>query len=287
VSVDVAVTGFIVVLLVWLVLWRVLEDRRARAARVLIQQIESTMHPLCCIVSEGARFQTVEINGKRSRWQPFMIAVMPSHIAVYRLPPDEEPCLIVTPDQLRWFGRPKKYGYGWNRIWLHAEIDGQWLLIKLRLGREPMRLLVRALKEIATPEQVTAYRRRRPYIHYGPITAQPATQDMLGAWSLDGPVSLYLMPLSLVVLDGTTVRQTVALAAIQGVSAIRRADRPGTAGLVRFEADGKPLAYALDSYETFATLLGEAARRTLENPVEWLGRKKKKSDEPDDDEEFS
>jgi hypothetical protein len=285
--VDVVVIGFIVVLLVWLVWSSIQETRYRRAGGALVQQIESTMHPLSCILSEGARFRTVEINGRRSHWQPFMIAVMPSQVAIYRLPPDEGPCLSVTPDQLRWFGRPKKYSYGWNQIWLHAEIDGRWLMIKIRLGREPMRLLVRALKEIATPEQVTAYRRRRPYIHYGPITAQPATQDMLGTWSLDGPVSLYLMPLFLVVLDGAAVRQTVALAAIQEVSAIHRVDRFGTAGLVRFEADGEPLAFALNSYETFARLLGEAARRTLENPVEWLGRKKKKSDETDDDEEFS
>jgi hypothetical protein len=75
----------------------------------------------------------------------------------------------------------------------------------------------------------------------------------------------------------------VAGATWWGVREYRRARFE--AGLVQFQADGKPLAFALKPYEAFAAALGEAARRTLEDPVEWLGRKKKKTEDGDDDED--
>jgi len=50
---------------------------------------------------------------------------------------------------------------------------------------------------------------------------------------------------------------------------------------VRFQFGDEALAFAVDDHQRFASLLGEAARRTLEDPVEWQ-RKKKKPDEDDD-----
>jgi hypothetical protein len=265
------------------------EVRRARWRAALIAHINASLSPICCLYADG--FRTEQINGRRTRWQPFIIAVTPSQVAIYDgVPGTLEPCFALTPDQLRWFGRPQKYHAGRNDIWLHVEIERQWIVVKLRMVRYAMQDVVRALKVVATPEQVIAYRRRRPYIHYGPVTAQPADQDMLGAWVLHDPVSLYLTPSHLVVLEDTTVRRAIPLETIQAVSAVRRADQRRAAGLVRFQADGQPLAFALQPYEAFAQALGEAARRTLEDPVEWLARKKKKpslADDLDDDEDFS
>lgn len=265
------------------------EYRRARWRVALVTHVNSTLSPLCCLYADG--FRTEEINGQRAHWRPFLIAVTPSQIAIYNYAPGAlEPYFTLAPDQLRWFGRPKKYHTGRNEIWLHAQIDQRWVVVKLRMYRHDMQAVVRALKAIATPEQVIAYRRRRPYIHYGPVMAQPAEQDMLGAWTLGDPVSLYLMPSYLVVLDGPAVGQAIPLETIQGVSAVRRADQRRAAGLVRFQADGQALAFALKRYEAVASALGEAARHTLEDPVEWLARKKKKpslADDLDDDEDFS
>jgi hypothetical protein len=265
------------------------EYRRTRWRMALIAQINDTLSPICCLYADG--FRTDEINGRRARWQPFIIAVTLAQVAIYDFSPGTlEPCFVLAPDQLRWFGRPQKYHGGRNEIWLHMQVDQRWVVVKLRMYRHDMQAVVRALKVIATPDQVTAYRRRRPYIHYGPVAAQVADQDMLGAWALRDPVSLYLMPSHLVVLDGVTVRQAIPLDTIQAVSAVQRADQRRAAGLVRFQADGRPLAFALQPYEAFAGALGEAARRTLEDPVEWLERKKKKpalADDLDDDEDFS
>jgi hypothetical protein len=287
--VSITVVGGMTALVAGTVWAGVREVRRARWRKALIAHLNASLSPICCLYGEG--FRTDEINGQRTRWQPFIIALTPSQVAIYDgTPGTQEPCFTLAPDQLRWFGRPQKYHGGRNDIWLHVEIDQQWVVVKLRLYRYAMQDVVRALKAIATPEQVTAYRRRRPYIHYGPVTAQPIDQDMLGAWVLHEPVSLYLMPSHLVVLDGVTVRQAIPLETIQAVSAVRRADRWRAAGLVRFQADGQPLAFALQPYEAFANALGEAARRTLEDPVEWLARKKKKptlADDLDDDEDFS
>ncbi|WP_119069380.1 hypothetical protein [Aggregatilinea lenta] len=270
----------------WGAIAAVREGRRHGAAQTLIDRLQEA-DPACTCFYVGAGRASVEtINGARSRREPFVIALSPSRVGLYPLNPDLPPRVEFAPAELRWFGRPKKYSPNTNEIWLHVEHAGGWQRLVLRLPRAQMQALVRALKGVATPEQVTAYRRRRPYIHAGPLFAAPAAQDMLGAWVLGAPGSLYLTPSHLVVLDGTAVRRTIALERVQKIAAVRRLDQPGTAGLVRFEADGEQLAFALEDHDTFAEALAEAARRTLEDPVQWQ-RKKKKPDALDalDDED--
>jgi len=277
-------SGVILVSLLGLSAWSVgaglRAHRRSRAAQRLMAQICAEREPLFCAASGGSWCQIETINGSRSARRPFVVEVSAGRVGVYPLG-GASPAWVARPDDLRWFGRPQKYHYGTNEIWLHAEIAGEWHLIKLRLSATHMRGLVRALKAIATEEQVTAYRRRRPYIHYGPAAARPATQDMLGAWTLGAPLHLYLMPLSLVLLKGSRVQRVMPLAQVQAISAIDRLDAPGEPGLVRFQVGDKALAFSVADHQRFASLLGEAARRTLEDPVLWQ-RKKKKPDEADE-----
>jgi len=256
-------------------------SRRRRTAQALVKQFNADSSTLLCFHSEWGRFRVATINGARTRWQPFVIAISPRRIAIRDLAPESRGAIEFAPADLRWFGRPKKYTSGTNTIWLHVALDGRWQRVELRLTRLPMQALVRALKQVATPEQVIAYRRQRPYVHFGPVPARPASQDVYGAWTLGEPASLYLTPAHLVVLAGETIQQAIPLETIQNVSAARRIDQPDEAGLVRFSADGTAAAYALDDHEAFAGALSEAARRTLEDPVAWQ-RKKKKSDEDDD-----
>jgi len=278
-------SGIVIVSLLGLSAWGVRAgvraDRRNRAARRLIEQVRSERQPLYCVASCATWFQVETISGARSPRRPFVVEVSEDRLALYSVDGDSQPALVLRPEQLRWFGRPRKYHPGTNEMWLHAEIDGEWRLIRLRLIPTHMRALVRALKAIATEEQVSAYRRRRPYIHFGPAMARPATQDMLGAWTLGDPLSLYLTPVHLVLLRGSEVARVLPLAEIQNIAAIDRLDAPGEAGLVRFQFGDEALAFAVDDHQRFASLLGEAARRTLEDPVEWQ-RKKKKPDEDDD-----
>ena len=255
--------------------------RRRKAIQALIAQITETDHPLFCVYSNDQKFQVQAINGQASSWLPFVIAVTPDQINLYPAPSGDR--TVIPAAQLRWFGRPKKYSSGPNELWLHAEHEGDWRLVRLRLYRDTMQALIRALKEITTPEQVIAYRRQRPYVHFGPVQARPAAQDIHGVWTLADPVDLYLMPLFLVLMQGASVQRTIPLETVQQVSAIRRIDQPRADGLVRFEAGRETFAFALKPHETFATALAEAAKRTLEDPVQWQ-RKKKKPD--DDDEDF-
>jgi hypothetical protein len=254
--------------------------RRRKAIQALVAQITETDQPLFVVYSYELKFRVQAINGPSSSWRPFVIAVTPDQINLYPAPSGER--TVIPAARLRWFGRPKKYTSGPNELWLHAEDDGGWRLVRLRLYRDTMQALIRALKEIATPEQVIAYRRQRPYVHFGPVQARPATQDIHGVWALAGPVDLYLMPLFLVLMQGASVQRTIPLETVQQVSAIRRIDQPRADGLVRFEAGGETLAFALKPHEAFATALAEAAKRTLEDPVQWQRKKKK----PDDDEDF-
>ncbi len=267
-----------VVILVWVA---ARETRLQRNGNSLVRLLERD-HPLYCTYSSGLKSRIVTINGINTRWTPFVISVMRDEIALYRVAPGElEHSLSIETPHLRWFGRPEKYTSGVNEIWLHAEVNGEWALVQLRLYRSQMQTLVRALKEIATPEQVTAYRRHRPYIHSGPVSARAAMQTILGAWKLEQPVDLYLMPAFLVMLEGTRVQRLFPLHTIQQIAAVERLDRPRAAGLVRFEYEGENFAFALEHYAEFAEALAEAAKRTLEDPLQWQ-RKKKKSDDFDD-----
>jgi hypothetical protein len=272
------------------------ETRRVRRTRDLVRQIEPD-HPLFCPTSYGNDFQVTEINGRKSGKQPFVMGIGPTEMIFRSVAyPDDAP-LIIPVEDLRWFGRPKPYtisgkSYTWkHEVWFHAERDGRWLMIQLTHYVGHVRDMIRAIKQVVPAEMVTAYRRQRPYIHYGPTTAQPATQDMHGTWTLGDAASLYLMPLYLVVLDGASVKRKIPLEIIQKVAAIRRLDQPQAEGLVRFEAGGEPLAYALPEHEKFAKALAAAARRTLEDPVDWQRKKKKKDllpgpgDEDDEPEE--
>ncbi|MBZ0277627.1 MAG: hypothetical protein K8I60_15885 [Anaerolineae bacterium] len=211
----------------------------------------------------------------RWRWRQGVIVITQAAITFYprRLKMDQR--IDFAPGRLRWFGRPVKYTPGINEIWLHFEQEDGWQLLKIRLYKDDMRALVRALKAVVTPELVTAYRRQRPYVHAGPVIAQPATQDLQGAWHLDEEVTLYLMPLYLVILHGTAVLRLIPLEAMAEIGALRRLDQPGAAGLVRFRAEEETLAFALRHYDSFAASLAQAARLTLEDPLE---RKQKKAD---------
>ncbi len=288
---TIVILGAFGALTAWGIGAAVREGRRYRRGSGLARQIAQTGDVLWSGYSGGLRAQVVTVNGPRTRKQPVVIAVSRERIALYPLTPGAAPLIALTPDQLRWFGRPHKYTSGKNELLIHAALDGGWHVIRLALTRLPMQALIRALKEVATPNQVTAYRRRRPYVHHGPITAQPATQDVLGAWTLSGPVTLYLMPLFLVVLDGPAVLRVIPLDRVQNVSAIRRIDQPQAAGLVRFEIGAgeavakEAVAFALDHHEALAAALAEAAKRTLEDPVTWQRKKKKAGADDDDDED--
>lgn len=261
--------------------------RRDQRGRTLVKHLQSEHNPLFCTYPYGAGYQITQINVTRERWKPYVIEVTRDALTIYDVTPEINRRFVLAPADLRWFGRPRKYTSGTNEIWLHAAIDGTWWLLRLRLPRAQMQGLVRALKEIATEEQITAYRRRRPYIHAGPVRAQPAEQDMLGMWTLHSAVTLYLTPLFLVVMRGATVQRTIELGQIQNVTAIKRLDRPNAAGLVRFDLADEQIAFALSQYRTFAGQLAEAARRTLEDPVKFQRKKKKPDDDVwDDDDEF-
>jgi hypothetical protein len=184
------------------------------------------------------------------------------------------------PATLRWFGRIEKYKPGRNEMWLHFESGEQWYLLKVRANHYYMQQLVRALKQIATPEVVKAYRRHRPYIHYGPAPAWPSEQDNHGAWSETGDrLDVYLTPIALVLLDDTRIQRVLPLEQIQDIEVMRRLDDPMAGGVVRFQYAGtETLAYTLPDYIPFGAALAEAAKRSLEDPPMFYEKKKYEDD---------
>lgn len=225
-----------------------------------------------------ARYRLLTVNGSRRRGLIY-ITLTTRRITAY----DQRSSAAIldcAPEQVRWFGRPQPYHSGLNEIWLHAQAGDEWLLLRVWLYPLKMRDLVRALKGVCALELVTAYRRRRPYVHHGPLPARPAAQDIHGAWTLAEPISLYLMPRFLVILEGRRVLRTLPLEAVQQIGALRRLDQPGAQGLLRFRSEEETFAFALDDHARFAAALAEAAKRSLEAPVE---RKQKDKDAHDDD----
>lgn len=254
-------------------------ERVTKNVEAVKSHLNGTLHPLVSLYSNRLRLEVLTMGGEKRKWRSYVVAVTPEQIAFYPAQrPGADPYFVLPTAALRWFGRPEKYRpVSKNELRLHAEMDGRWVMVRLWLHREPMQKLVRVIKEIATEQQIIAYRRRRPYIHAGPILVHPAKQDLHGAWTLDDMRHLYLTPGFLVLLHGETVDKVFPLAQVQRIAAVQRLDQPGATGLVRFEVVGEPYAFAMSHHEQFAAQMAEAAKRTLEDPVQWQ-RKKKKAD---------
>ncbi|MDQ7025207.1 MAG: hypothetical protein Q9P44_06570 [Anaerolineae bacterium] len=107
-------------------------------------------------------------------------------------------------------------------------------------------------------------------------------QNLHGAWELEPPVNLYIMPLQLVIFHGEEVYKSFDLTTVQNIAALKRMEGGKPDGLVRFTADEGELAFAMDDYESWASDLAEAAKRRLEDPIE---RKRKGKEDEDDDED--
>ena len=259
--------------------WGAISVRRANAIAAALKQRTAEQTPLLVVNTPSMRWQTVQPGQRDSSPKRDILFITPACFTILKRTPELPEIVSFTPDQLRWFGRPQKYSYGYNDIWLHIEQADGWHILKLRLYRDMMLQLVRALKSFASPKLVEAYRRRRPYVHVGPVTAQPATQDIHGAWALDAPVNLFLMPRFLVILQRQTVLRKIPLEAVQQIGALRRLDAPGAQGLVRFRAEEETFAFAVDQHDAFAAALAEAAKRTLEAPLE--RKQKPRDDDPE------
>lgn len=247
--------------------------RSYRQRKKLIRLIQQQKEPLLyCdapwsnlyfqVVTPGDRAPAVSKSG--------LLAVTEKRLSVYQ---SGAATLIAefacAPGEIRGFWRPQKYDDGINELWIHIQMGGLWCILKLRLMRHDMQALIRAMKVITTEEQVKAYRRQRPYIHRAPTPACPAVQNLQGAWELDAPVDLYLMPLYLVIFHQGQVQRLIDLHHLQQIAALPRLDAPQSDGLLRFrvETTGEMLAFALKEYEAWADDLAQAAKRTLEEPV--------------------
>jgi hypothetical protein len=263
-----------------------------RSLRLRYQEIQARK-PLYCLGTPYAmrnpyRLRVIGAPQPETRWTDCLLSVETDGLHLYPRTRKMDIHIHFARDSLRWFGRPEKYQPGTNTIWLHFESGGLWHLLEVRADRYYMQGLVRALKQIATPEVNTAYRRHRPYIHYGPAPAWPAAQDIFGAWTVDPRgLRLYVMPLALVALDAENaqVRRVLPLERIQEIEVMRRVDDPEAGGVVRFEyraeTAAETIAYTLPDYGPLGASLAEAAKRSLEVPPVFYG-KKKDEDEDDD-----
>ncbi|HEX2908603.1 MAG TPA: hypothetical protein VHO69_17155 [Phototrophicaceae bacterium] len=212
------------------------------------------------------------------RWRRCALVVTPARFTAYA-PALHHEIFTFTPDELQWVAVPDEVDRYYTTFWLHIERNREWFVLELRLYKNVNSLLMRAVKQFADSAEVGAERWRRRDLHYGPVRAEPAAQDIHGEWVLDEPVSLYLMPRFLVVLREGIVLRKIPLAVVQEITALRRLDEPSASGLVRFRAEEETLAFALDHYEDFAHILAEATHHHLE---EALAQKQKKSDDWDE-----
>lgn len=264
-----------IIVTITVIVWRA--NRHERQIDTFIADARRTK-PLFCAGSAWYKvhFQLVQIGADETRRQRCVLVVSEKHLAVYTLEDGGiQRRFAGVPADLRWFGRPQKYHYGLNEIWLHYEVGQDWFLLKLDMHIKRMQGLVRTLKAIAADDLVVAYRRQRPYIHHGPIPAYPATQDIHGAWALAAPVALYIMPTRLVILENSSVSRAIPVREIAEIERVRRADVAKRGGLVRFIALGESLAYALDDDEAFAQQLATTAKADLEE----ISRKRKTPEE--------
>lgn len=215
----------------------------------------------------GGRLQIIQINGESSRRVPYVLAAADDRVVFFPLRKHMAP-FAFAPDDIHWFGRPHKYTPGMNTMWVHVERKEGWYLVKFSMDKSRMVRWVRVIKHLTPDDLETAYRRHRPYIHDGPVEAAPAEQDIYGVWTLHPPLSLYLTPLDLVLLNGLRVVRIIPLNTIQNIRYGARLDAPDLNGLVRFTTLNESVAFALPAYERFAANLAEAAKRSLETPIQ-------------------
>ncbi|HEX2908098.1 MAG TPA: hypothetical protein VHO69_14605, partial [Phototrophicaceae bacterium] len=169
---NVICLGTVLFLVFWMVALRIgLRREAVLTARLAV--ITAQEPPLLTLDERALRWQSAQIGQRESRRQRGILLMTPTALRLYGRTPELPEMLAIRPDQLRWFGRSHKYTSGMNEIWLHIETETGWQLLKIRLHQQAMQQLVRALKSFAAPELVEAYRRRRPYIHSGPMLAAP------------------------------------------------------------------------------------------------------------------
>jgi hypothetical protein len=264
-----------------LLVWAVgVQIRHQQAIEKRLSEIR-TEYPTITFINDWQLRYTLQTISSTSRKNgKGIVGITPAALTIYDRSREVVEQFRYPIESLQWYGRPQKYADGINEIWLHLENDDEWHLLILRMHRGQMQAFVRALKQFTPPELVTAYRRRRPYIHVGPVSVSPATQDIYGAWTLSDPIQLYLMPRFLVIQDDSHVLRKLPLENIQQIGALRRLDAPGAQGLVRFRAEEEAFSFALDNHDSLAASLAEAAKRTLEAPIE---RKQKGKDEDEDE----
>ncbi|MEO1287141.1 MAG: hypothetical protein AAFV93_05185 [Chloroflexota bacterium] len=263
-----------------------LEVRRANRTAQLVNRLQQYQPLFLNDRWTRVNYALIDIASDNEKWGRCTLLVTHKRIAIYPYVPDDAEKVktlhTIQPNEIRGFWRPVKYTAGENTLWIHAEINSRWLILKVKLYKYDMQALIRAMKDITTEDQITAYRRRRPYIHRAPTTVFPATQTLTGAWELSQPVQLYLMPLYLVVQENGIVRETIPLSTIQEIGALKRMEGGKPKGLIRFFVDNELRAFALDDYEAYATDLAEASKRTLEEPV--TRKRKSKDDDFEEDE---
>lgn len=271
--------------------WGARQIRILRAANALVHRLRAE-GALIAVSPLNSSARVVTLGERDTGWYAAAFSITSEQLTIYPRTETMSEQISFPAAELRWFGRPVKYHDGRNEIWLHFEQAGRWYVVKLRMSRYLLADVVRALKQLAAPELVTAYRRRRPYIHYGPTTVRPAEEDIHGAWTLDERVCLYVTPAQVVLMSerGWAVERVIPLERVQKVTAMRRIDQPNADGLVVFdaeaeaeaEADGEALAFAAKDYQALAQALADAARRSLEAPL----RQKQKGKKYDDYDEY-
>lgn len=263
-----------------------------RSYRARVEEIQARQ-PLYFSTYHRWRYALMTIGtNEQERWAACLVSLEADGLHLYPRTRQMDLHVFFARDTLRWFGRPAKYErYKRNDIWLHFETGERWMRLALRSDYSPMTDLVRTLKTLATEAVNTAYRRHRPYIHLGPLPALPAEQDLLGAWQASGPpLELYLMPLHLVLLRGEEVLRKLALEAIQQIEVMPRMDLPrgSSQGALRFryqtDEEAETHAYLVDDYLHVGASLVEAAKRSLEEPPIFYGKKKGKGNQEDEDE---
>jgi hypothetical protein len=255
-----------------------------RAATQVHRRLQAEGAPLV-LPPYSVAFTTQTLGQPETRWRYAVVALTSDGLIIYPRQRVMDEAIRLPFAALRWFGRPVKYHDGRNEIWLHYQLDERWQVVKLRLNRYSMADLVRAIKGYVAPELVTAYRRHRPYVHYGPVRVQPAEDDIYGAWTLGEPLSIYVMPSHIVLLDGERVFRLLPLEQTRQVTAMRRIDQPDADGLVTFDAIEESFSYACKDYQALAQAIAEASRRSLEHPLLQKQKGKKDYDDEYDDDE--
>lgn len=264
---------------------------------LMFNQRLKRLRPQRTSYADVATAKIVSPSSDKGAFQDVILFITDKEVLIYPENGSDETLVTFRSDEIIGYWRPRPYhgdklidmDTGWrskkgsNEINIHANVNGQWVIIKLWVKQAEAKKIVKRLKGLVSEDILRSYRQRPPYIYHPPSPALLMSEDLYGIWYEDHRFRLYLTPSTLVFLDDKddVIERMIYLRDIQNVRLLQQKGDGDKDGLICFDLENQSeqIAVAVDGSDKWARSIARAARRTLDDPID----RKQKDKKPLDD----